>query len=510
MNKTITVNISGLVFYIEEPGFELLKSYLDRLKTLFGHTAGGYDIIADIEARIAELFKARLSSDQQVIHEADVREVIETLGRPEDFADEAEAADYTEATNQVPTGKQPKRMFRDTENEYVAGVAAGLSHYFGWDVVIFRLAFVLLAVFGGSGIPIYIILWIVLPEAKTTADKLNMRGEPVTLDNIKRKVEEEMRTAEERINKGAKRAERAFKSQNFRQGVESAGSVLGKVLHIIVGIWLLLIGIGLIVGPLIGYMVGDIMMGSNGSPIEMSAYVFPDATSWWLIFLGGLIVWIIPATVLMYLGMRLLGVSAKPHASVGWLLTGLFLAGVISVIFGGVRTGKEFSRSGEIMSKHTIEQPAADTLHVRFLPDDQFKYPTHSNLDTEYFDLFKVENDSFYVAEPIHLGFEELPAGSAPTFTLVRSSQGSDYDDAYTKAENISYAYQVDSTGIWLGSHIRFPQEHKIRGQYVDLTIGIPLGQVICFDQHIHRVYGSRMVREGCFTRQNEEWAEVR
>jgi len=507
MNKTITVNISGMVFYIEEPGFLILKNYLDRLKTIFSNTPGGDDIIADIEARIAELFKAKLTTEQQVIHESDVTEVIGILGRPEDFADTAEETDYA---YDVPKGKKSKRMYRDTENEVLAGVAAGLSHYFGWDVVVFRLAFVLLTIFGGSGIPIYIILWIVLPEAKTTADKLNMTGQPVNLDSIKRKVEEELKTAEERLKNAGKKADKAFRSSNFRNGVENVGSTLGKIIETIVGIWLLLTGIAIIVLPIIGYVVGDVVMGINDSPFNMAFHIFPDAASMWLIFLGGFLIWIIPAIVIMYLGMRLLGVQSKPHASVGWLLTSLFIAGVISAIIGGVNTGKKFSRNGEVETKHTISQTATDTLYVHVMDDAVFKYPNVRHNDVEFFDLFKIENDSIYVAQPIHMGVEDLPADAMPYLRIVKNSQGETYDDAILKAENISYAFRSDSTGIWLGSHLIFPEKDQIRGQHIEITLGLPEGKVVCFDKNIHRLYNRRSVDEGYFMRKAEEWTEAR
>jgi phage shock protein PspC (stress-responsive transcriptional regulator) len=125
--------------------------------------------MADIEARIAEIFQERLDGKREVVELSDVNHAISILGQPEAFIDE----ETTSTFDGEPTGKTSgrRRIFRDPDNSSVAGVAAGIAAYFGWDPVWIRLAFVLLTIGGFAGVPIYIILWIIIPEAKTPSEK---------------------------------------------------------------------------------------------------------------------------------------------------------------------------------------------------------------------------------------------------------------------------------------------------------------------------------------------------
>ena len=144
----------------------------------------------DIEARIAELFNEKRKDDRQVISIKEVEEVIAIMGQPEDYMLDEEIFE-DEPTYSAETKRVGKQLFRDTEHSYIGGVSSGLGHYLGIEAIWIRLIWVLLTI-GSSGafILIYIALWIFVPEAKTTADKLAMRGEEVTISNIERKIRE--------------------------------------------------------------------------------------------------------------------------------------------------------------------------------------------------------------------------------------------------------------------------------------------------------------------------------
>jgi len=185
MKKTITINISGIVFHIEEDGYESLKSYLDDVKRYFGTFADNSEIIADIESRIAEIFMSKLSDSKQALAAADVEDLIRTMGRPSDFK-AADAAEEEQASTSGTTNNeaaQPaKKLFRDEMKKVIGGVCAGLGHYFKIDPVWIRLLFALL-VYGsfGSIILIYIIMWAVVPgsfmlEEQTSVKKIYRDG----------------------------------------------------------------------------------------------------------------------------------------------------------------------------------------------------------------------------------------------------------------------------------------------------------------------------------------------
>ncbi|MBS2209920.1 PspC domain-containing protein [Carboxylicivirga mesophila] len=193
MNKTVTINISGHMFYIDEDAYTRLRSYLDKIETTFRSQESGDEIISDIESRVAEIFNERINRETGVVTLEMVDEVIATMGEPEQFEDGEgeEQKSYTPPTTMV-FRKASRRFYRDIDNRVLGGVCAGIAAYFGIDVVLVRVLFVILTVLTWGGIPlIYIILWIALPPARTTAQKLQMRGERITIENIERSIRDE-------------------------------------------------------------------------------------------------------------------------------------------------------------------------------------------------------------------------------------------------------------------------------------------------------------------------------
>ncbi|MCY7410503.1 MAG: PspC domain-containing protein, partial [Chitinophagales bacterium] len=183
MNKTVTINLSGIVFHIDDNAFEVLKRYLDNLKSHFANVQGKEEIIADIESRMAEMFSEKVGPSKDVIMIKDVQEVIDIMGRPEQVAgDEEKAApeNKTADAGYYYEGMK-KRFFRNPDDKVLGGVSSGIAAYFDVDPLWIRLAFVIMVLAGFSGILIYIILWIIIPEANTAAEKLQMRGERVTV-----------------------------------------------------------------------------------------------------------------------------------------------------------------------------------------------------------------------------------------------------------------------------------------------------------------------------------------
>ena len=180
MKKTLTINLAGMVFHIDDDAFELLKNYLDRVKSELSSVEGGNEIYDDVEIRISELFSEKLTNNKQVITQKEVESVISTMGQPGDISGKSEESQYKSSNYQ----KRYRRMYRDPDNCIIGGVCSGLAAYWRVDPTIVRVIFILLAIFGLAGVIIYLILWVVLPEAQTVAQKLEMRGESVNLSNI--------------------------------------------------------------------------------------------------------------------------------------------------------------------------------------------------------------------------------------------------------------------------------------------------------------------------------------
>ena len=186
MKKTLTVNLGGTVFHIDEDAYRLLDNYLSNLKIHFRKEAGADEIIDDIERRISELFAEKLTAGSQVITITDVEEVIARMGKPEDM--EAENDSEPSVGNATRTTIH-RRLYRNPDDKLLGGVISGMAAYLGWDVTLLRLLLLVVLICGvGTLIPVYIVCWLVIPEAHTAAEKLSMRGEAVTVENIGKTV----------------------------------------------------------------------------------------------------------------------------------------------------------------------------------------------------------------------------------------------------------------------------------------------------------------------------------
>jgi phage shock protein PspC (stress-responsive transcriptional regulator) len=185
MKKTFSVNLGNRVYSIDDDAYIILKEYLDRIEGHFSDQKEREDIINDIEMRISELFTERLGSNKQVITLNDVEDVIKVMGDPLEISG---AEEQPRATQERHSG--PRRIYRDPDDRMIGGVCGGLGAYLGIDPVILRILFILFLIFG-IGLLVYVILWIVVPEARTTAQKLEMRGDSVNASNIGRFVRDE-------------------------------------------------------------------------------------------------------------------------------------------------------------------------------------------------------------------------------------------------------------------------------------------------------------------------------
>ncbi|KAA6341158.1 hypothetical protein EZS27_011026 [termite gut metagenome] len=181
MKKTLTVNLGGTVFHIDEDAYRLLDNYLSNLKLHFRKQEGADEIINDIENRISELFSEKVNNGIRVITVSHVEEVIKRMGYPEELTGENEGNKNNKTTRQ--------RLYRDPDSKMLGGVIGGLAAYLNRDITLLRLIFIIILFISfGTSTLLYIIAWLIIPEAKTAAEKLNMHGKEVTIENIGRTV----------------------------------------------------------------------------------------------------------------------------------------------------------------------------------------------------------------------------------------------------------------------------------------------------------------------------------
>ena len=195
MKITLSVNLGGYSFNIDEDAYSELKRYLKNLELHFAGEESSSEILSDIETRMAELFRAKMTAYKQVVTVGDVNEAISVLGTPEDIGDSE-----GKSTRDKFSSPGYHRMYRDPDHRIIGGVCAGMSAYWDIDVLILRVIFAVLTLAGGLGLLTYLILWVVLPEAKTTAQKIEMKGEPVNIHNIKESVKQEFDTVRKKMN----------------------------------------------------------------------------------------------------------------------------------------------------------------------------------------------------------------------------------------------------------------------------------------------------------------------
>ena len=195
MKKTLTINLGGSVFHIDEDAYQLLDKYLSNLRIHFKKEEGSDEIMNDFELRISELFSERTRLGYQVISIEQVEEVIKRMGKPEEIfeeeiQDEHKSTIYDTATQMGAQSQTHthKRLMRDPDNKRLGGVAGGFAAYTGWDATAIRIILFLLMFYYGITIPIYLVLWLIIPQARTATEKLEMRGESVTIENIGKTV----------------------------------------------------------------------------------------------------------------------------------------------------------------------------------------------------------------------------------------------------------------------------------------------------------------------------------
>ncbi|TAJ15126.1 PspC domain-containing protein [Marinilabiliaceae bacterium JC017] len=315
MKKTVTTNISGRVFYIDEDAYSRLKSYLEKIEHWFKNKESGQEIISDIESRIAEIFENKIDPAQGVISLEMVEEVINTMGEPEDFEGDEPKEEKTTTTALV---KPRKRLYRDIDNRVFGGVCSGIGAYFNIDPVVVRIIFAILPFISfGAIVPIYIILWIALPPAITTAQKLEMRGEHITISNIEKSIQKEYEEMKKNFSK-VKESKAYKKSENFFKRMSRRDRSVIIIIAVITGLALLWGG-----GPMSFHFANPINTFTHIGP-TFSHIFFPGALPLILILLLiGILFKTIFKIILYIIAFILIGAVAFNFLS--WIFGGFCL-----------------------------------------------------------------------------------------------------------------------------------------------------------------------------------------
>jgi phage shock protein PspC (stress-responsive transcriptional regulator) len=482
MKKTFTINISGTVFHIEEDAYEVLQKYLINLKNHFGPGEEGKEILADIEARIAEIFIENSTGSQKVVSIDMVNSAIEIMGSPEDFEqDETEVeAIPTEET------KRKRRLYRDPDHRVIGGVCGGLGAYFNMDPVILRIIFVvLLFATTGAAFLAYIILWIAVPKAKNTAQRLEMRGQEATVKNIEKSIKEEVGEMKESFQK-------MKDSETYAKGkrtVDAAGDVAYSGLKVILRIAVIVIGVLLIISGFLGLLgfISSMVVGHSfvqGWPMIWSPevevpgflnhFVNTGTLTFGLIAVG--ILAGIPLLAMLFIGTKLVFRYKTNNTAIGLTMVGVWLIALVFLVVMSIGQLGNFKNRSSVTETKTISCDSCQTLVLDLAED---KYEDYAKMD------FEIENLKMAVVdgEDVLLGHVKLDVEKSGnedfTILIKKESRGRTREVAKEASESIIYRFEQKDSTLLFDPYFILGKDVKYRGQDVSITIKVPEGKAV-------------------------------
>lgn len=488
MNKTINVNLGGLFFYVDETAYFKLKKYLDAIKySLKEDEQGREEILSDIESRIAELLLERVTNKRQVVNANDIDEIIKIMGKPEDYVvdDELFGDDSTR-----PKRNTAKKLFRDIHNKYIGGVCSGLGHYFSIDIVWVRLVFalILLSSFGFFSfidtpfikigffpiLLVYILLWALVPAAKTTSEKLQMKGKPVTIDNIEQKIKEDLNYVANQTKQGAKVINDKIKSEEFKKTINNGKSVFEEVIDGFVSFILFCFkAIGKIIGVLlifatvvtfIGLFVGLFSWGSlevlgAGNLVRIPNVAYGSILPSWLLLTAVFIAVGIPLIALFVLGLKILSSKVKVFNKPTWFtFIGLWILAMLILAFAAIDIASQRAHTGSF----------SETKELPFFKNDT---------------IFVKGNGAYKSRHRVYFKNVSLSKDNSVLLKIKKTSKGKSVEKANEFAKQLNYSYTVANNELILDNDYVSDKKNEFKWQSVSLSLVIPKDVVIYFDE---------------------------
>lgn len=483
MNKTVNINLGGMFFHIDEDAYQKLTRYFDAIKRSLSNSSGQDEIIKDIEMRVSELLTEKQKSDKHVVAMKDVDEVIAVMGQPEDYRIDEEG---TENISTNYSSSKTRKLYRDTENGMIGGVLAGLGHYFGIDKVWLRIIFLILLFAKGIGFLTYIILWIVIPKAKTTAQKLEMTGEPVTISNIEKKVREEFDTVSEKL----KNVDYDKYGNQIKTGAEKIGSSFGNFIIAVLRAFSKFLGVILIMSGLtvLFFLLVGIFTLGTGVFIDFPWQGFIESGNFtdYPIWAFGLLMFFavgIPFFFLTLLGFKLLSPSLKSIGNIAkYTLLAVWLISVSLAIAIGIKQATAFAIDGRVVQKETINLKPTDTLFIKFKHNDYYAKNINDRND------FKITQDStgndVIYSNEISFRIEKTDT-KLPYIQIEKEAKGKTLSEAKQRAEQIKYGYKIVGNQLILDNYLVTDLKNKFRHQEIEITLFLPKGLLFKADSSL-------------------------
>ena len=479
MNKTVNINLAGIVFHIDENAFETLNNYLNALKNHFKNEEGGDEILKDIEGRIAELFTKRLDK-KEAISLTDINEITTIMGDPSQYDDEIEQEQSQESQDKEEDLRKGKRrkVFRDEEDRMIGGVCRGMAHYFDINVLFCRIIFIGILFLIGPGAPfLYIMFWIALPSAKTTAEKLEMKGERVNINNIEKNIKKELNIIEDKIRDFDRKFTKEIFGANsfFRKIVDFFIRVIKGVFKFagsFFGIFCILFG-GILLLLIFSFVFsGAEILFQNHPMVEHVFNGFPNNNSitWLSIFIG------IPIVAVILFGLRLVN-NTKIHMN---YKIGIFVLWITSIFFL-LNSAKDISLEFQKEAKNTIIENIITESDTLYLSMNDVNRVLDNIFDTKGFKVTPFEDNL------IGIGMElDIVKSKNDNFNLIKeaTARGKDKHLAKEMAEGIGFEFTLENDNLIFDDFFTIATQ-KWRMQELDLTLELPIDMVVFLDHSL-------------------------
>ncbi len=492
MKQILNINLGGHPVTIDTDAYEHLSRYLDAIERHFKESDAAEEILSDIETRMAELFKENIHP-RTIVTMPDVKAAIDIMGTPEMFG--AEVVDDEPVSSRTQQKKQKsgsgfnpgKRLFRNPDDKVIGGVCSGLAAYLGvGDPVWVRIAFIAFTLLGFASVPIYVILWIVMPVAKTSADRLAMRGEPINVESIASSVVDELENISEKLNdkfgshkkkSGGRSSRRRYQSEQGKDFLEALGGVLSTI---IIGVGriarpiLLVLGAVLILALVVGW-IGVVVTAGLG--IAKAQFFLP--TNSFAFSVGAASLFLFIGAPIMGLILTVLRVFFKQDHSIKWRwgLVGLWFLGLFGLSFTATVVTDSYGAVADY--EQTVVMPSskeAPTLKI------YKEWVEIANNDARKIN-FQNENLRFNWAE---VQFNIKPAvDNQYKLVQIQTARGSDDQDALEGAKTFEYQPILSDTSLKVPTNYFIPKGERFRVQRVKLTLYVPVGNKIFLDDNM-------------------------
>lgn len=477
-----------MFFHIDEDAYNSLQRYLNAIKRSFTDSQGRDEIIADIEARVAELFSERLKSERQVIGMKEVEEVIEIMGQPEDYLVDDEIFEDNPRSSYRQNSTY-RKLYRDYDNKFLGGVCAGFGQYFGIDALWIRVLFLILVfVTAGSPILVYIILWFIIPKANTTSEKLAMAGKPANITNIEKKIKEGFDDVQERIND----VDFEQVGQKAKSGASSFFDSIGDVIVMILKIFAKLFGVIFII------TAAALLIGIIFSAISVSFFDFNNVfhgNEWfyyqdlgmissvprWTFGLLILLILGIPAFALFILGIKILvknsksiGTPVKVAMVIAWI------GAVIAASVIGSNAAMHRNVEASVNTRAELPIKENDTLKLKMVGNDFYDVRLRRDFN-DYEKVYDQNDDIILYSTAIRLIVKQSESDNA-RIKINKEASGISYDSAKERARNIDYTYLFEDNTLKLNGYFLFDPNDKHNRQRITVTLYLPKGVILYAD----------------------------